>query len=118
MSIILYNKLVRDKVPEQIERSGKSCTVEVVDDDQYRALLDRKLDEEMDSYQAHRSADDLKSGTTVIFHVDALDAELTLRVLDYLSGVAYCTGSEIRRIAVSTYLITPPTVQVIQMRCD
>ena len=51
MSIILYNKLVRDKVPEQIERSGKSCTVEVVDDDQYRALLDRKLDEEMDSYQ-------------------------------------------------------------------
>ena len=49
MSIILYNKLVRDKVPEQIERSGKSCTVEVVDDDQYRALLDRKLDEEMDS---------------------------------------------------------------------
>ena len=39
-------------------------------------------------------------------------------VLDYLSGVAYCTGSEIRRIAVSTYLITPPTVQVIQMRCD
>lgn len=63
-------------------------------------------------------ADDVKSGTTVIFHVDALDAELTLRVLDYLSGVAYCTGSEIRRIAVSTYLITPPTVQVIQMRCD
>ena len=61
MSIILYNKLVRDKVPEQIERSGKSCTVEVVDDDQYRALLDRKLDEEMDSYQAHRSADDLAS---------------------------------------------------------
>ena len=55
MSIILYNKLVRDKVPEQIERSGKSCTVEVVDDDQYRALLDRKLDEEMDSYQAHRA---------------------------------------------------------------
>ena len=71
-----------------------------------------------DSGDARTIADDVKSGTTVIFHVDALDAELTLRVLDYLSGVAYCTGSEIRRIAVSTYLITPPTVQVIQMRCD
>ncbi|MDD7220758.1 MAG: cell division protein SepF [Oscillospiraceae bacterium] len=71
-----------------------------------------------DSGDARTIADDVKSGTTVIFHVDALDAELTLRVLDYLSGVAYCTSSEIRRIAVSTYLITPPTVQVIQMRCD
>ena len=66
-----------------------------------------------DSGDARTIADDVKSGTTVIFHVDALDAEL-----DYLSGVTYCTGSEIRRIAVSTYLITPPTVQVIQMRCD
>ena len=39
-----------------------------------------------DSGDARTIADDVKSGTTVIFHVDALDAELTLRVLDYLSG--------------------------------
>lgn len=61
MSIVLYNKLVRDKVPEQIEHSGKSCAVEVVHDDRYRALLDMKLDEEMAAYQAHHSADTLAS---------------------------------------------------------
>ena len=61
MSVILYNKLVRDKVPEQIEHTGKSCDVVVAGDDQYCALLDRKLDEEMAAYQAHHSADNLAS---------------------------------------------------------
>ena len=71
-----------------------------------------------DSGDARTIADDVKSGTPVIFHVGALDAELTRRMLDYLSGVAYCSQSEIRRIATGTYLVTPPSVQIIQMRCD
>ena len=71
-----------------------------------------------DSGDARTIADDIKSGTPVIFHVRELDPDLTMRMLDYLSGVAYCFSSEIRRIATGTYLITPPSVQVIQMRCD
>ncbi len=44
---IKYNKLVRDKIPEIIEASGKNCVTEILTDDQYLQMLDAKLDEEL-----------------------------------------------------------------------
>lgn len=69
-----------------------------------------------DTGDARTIADDVKSNVPVIFHMDELDPDLARRFLDYLSGVAYCSASEIRRIAERTYLITPPTVQIIRMQ--
>lgn len=42
-----YNKLVRDKIPEIIEFSGKICTIEILSDEDYLCALDEKLDEEL-----------------------------------------------------------------------
>lgn len=61
MSIILYNKLVRDKVPSRSSAPARAARWRSWTMTSTGALLDRKLDEEMDSYQAHRSADDLAS---------------------------------------------------------
>ena len=45
MSIKQYNKLVRDRIPEIIEASGKNCVTEILSDADYLKMLDAKLDE-------------------------------------------------------------------------
>lgn len=50
-----YNKLVRDKIPDIIEASGKTCVYETLSDDGYIKLLSAKLLEEVNEY--------LESGT-------------------------------------------------------
>ena len=47
MSVKPYHKLVRDRIPEIIEASGKSCVTEILSDADYLELLDAKLDEEL-----------------------------------------------------------------------
>lgn len=50
MKIITYNKLVRDRIPQIIERSGKICICETLSDEQYIAKLNEKLLEEVKEY--------------------------------------------------------------------
>jgi len=42
----VYNKLVRDKIPEIIEQDGKSCQTRILDDEEYLVALKQKLIEE------------------------------------------------------------------------
>ena len=58
-SVKVYNKLVRDKIPEIIESSGKTCTVETLTDEKYIAMLDAKLTEELAEYQESKSLEEL-----------------------------------------------------------
>ena len=44
---IIYNKLVRDKIPEIVEKSGKICETEILSDEKYLEMIDKKLDEEL-----------------------------------------------------------------------
>lgn len=41
-----YDKLVRDRIPEIIRRNGGECAVEIMNDEDYRRALRRKLVEE------------------------------------------------------------------------
>ena len=45
-----YNKLVRDRIPEIIEADGKKCVCETLSQEQYIAMLDAKLNEELAEY--------------------------------------------------------------------
>lgn len=58
-SVKVYNKLVRDKIPEIIAESGKVCTVETLSDEDYMAKLDEKLNEELAEYQESKSLEEL-----------------------------------------------------------
>ena len=44
---IIYNKLVRDKIPEIIEKSGKKCSCSNISDEEKEFYLKEKLKEEM-----------------------------------------------------------------------
>ena len=46
----IYNKLVRDNVPQIIEQSGKTCKTRVLSDGEYVSQLNAKLGEELAEY--------------------------------------------------------------------
>ena len=54
-----HNKLVRDRIPEIIEQSGRSCRWRILDDDEYLRCLDAKLEEELAEYLADGSLEEL-----------------------------------------------------------
>ncbi len=61
-----YDKLVRDKIPEIIEGSGKRCKTEILSDEEYLVMLDRKLDEELLEYRQDRTVEELADLLEVI----------------------------------------------------
>lgn len=61
-----YNKLVRDKIPEIIESSGKTCSIEVLSGEDYLRALDQKLDEELEEYHRDQSVEELADLLEVI----------------------------------------------------
>lgn len=71
MSTIKYNKLVRDLIPEIIETSGKKCVCSTLSDEEYLAMLDAKLNEELAEYQESKSLEELADLLEVIRAVAA-----------------------------------------------
>ena len=59
MGVRVYNKLVRDRIPEIVEADGNTCTAETLSDRQYMEMLDAKLNEELAEYQESKSLEEL-----------------------------------------------------------
>ena len=59
MRTIVYHKLVRDRIPEIIENSGKTCSTSVLSESEYIKMLDEKLNEELLEYQESKSMEEL-----------------------------------------------------------
>ena len=55
----IYDKLVRDRIPEIIEADGKTCTTRILSDDEYIACLEEKLNEEVAEYQADHNLEEM-----------------------------------------------------------
>lgn len=55
----VHNKLVRDRIPEIIEATGRTCIAVTLPDDAYIRALDAKLDEELAEYQKSKSLEKL-----------------------------------------------------------
>ncbi len=55
----VYNKLVRDRIPEIIEADGKTCTTRILSDGEYVACLEEKLNEEVAEYQADHNLEEM-----------------------------------------------------------
>ena len=62
-----YNKLVRDRIPEIIEKSGKKYTVETLNDSDYLTMIDKKLDEELAEYHKDQNIEELADLLEVIY---------------------------------------------------
>lgn len=63
----IYNKLVRDKIPEIIERDGKLCLTETLSKEAYISALDKKIGEELSEYLSEPCLEELADLTEVIY---------------------------------------------------
>jgi len=57
-------------------------------------------------------ADNLNAKKTVVLNLEATSKEVSRRLVDFLSGVAYANNGQIKKIANSTFIITPYNVDV------
>ena len=55
----VYNKLVRDRIPEIIRKSGAECKTEILTDESYLMMLEAKLDEELAEYHKDQNIEEL-----------------------------------------------------------
>lgn len=68
-----YNKLIRDRIPEIIENTGKSFKTEILSDERYIAELKKKLIEEVAEYQeAANDSDALEELADILELMNAL----------------------------------------------
>lgn len=65
----VYNKLVRDNIPEIIEKEGKKVTTKILNDKEYREELNRKLQEEVKEYLEDNNVEELADIVEVIYGI-------------------------------------------------
>lgn len=58
-------------------------------------------------------ADHLNAKRTVVLNLEGTNKEICRRLIDFLSGVAYANDGQLKRVANSTYIITPRSVDVM-----
>lgn len=63
--------------------------------------------------EAASIADNLCEKRTVVLNLESTNRDIARRLLDFLSGVAYANNGQIKRVANSTYIITPYNVDVM-----
>ena len=65
----IYNKLVRDKIPQIIEKSGKNPVIKTLSQKDFIKALDLKLKEEIAEYIKSKSVEELADIEEVILAI-------------------------------------------------
>ena len=55
-------------------------------------------------------ADHLNSKKTVVLNLESTTPDVTRRIIDFLGGVAYANGGNVKPVANNTFIITPYNV--------
>lgn len=63
--------------------------------------------------QVSEIADHLRDKQAVVLNLESTNKDVARRLVDFLSGCAYALDGKIKKVAISTYLITPYNVGVI-----
>ena len=58
-------------------------------------------------------ADHLREKRTVVLNLESTNGEIARRLLDFLAGVSYANEGKIKKVAISTYIITPYNVDIL-----
>ncbi len=58
-------------------------------------------------------ADHLKDKRTVVLNLEETPKDVARRLVDFLSGVAYANEGKIKKVANSTFIITPYNVDIM-----
>lgn len=64
---MLYNKLVRDKIPEIIAQQGESVNTRILNGKEYTVALEQKLDEETAEFHKEKNLEELADILEVVY---------------------------------------------------
>ena len=67
MGFKIYNKLVRDKIPEIIEADNRKCDIKILSDEEFLNAIDTKLDEEVAEYHKDQNIEELADILEVVY---------------------------------------------------
>ncbi len=62
---------------------------------------------------AAKAADELRNRRAIILNMENVDKALTRRVVDFLSGCIYALDGKVKKIANSTYLFCPHSMDIV-----
>ena len=69
MEKIIYNKVVRDKIPDIIQKSGKVCKTKTLTNSEFLLKLEEKLQEELNEYYASKDIMELADLLVVVLKI-------------------------------------------------
>lgn len=99
----------RNESVPRVFQGGRGKTVQYQPNSSIQVVLVKP--ERFDDAQA--IADHLNDKKTVVLNLEAADREVSRRIIDFLSGVAYANHGNIRKVANSTFIIVPRNVDVM-----
>ena len=67
-----FNKVIRDKIPEIIQKDGHTCNVQVISDEKFLLEIEKKLSEEVTEYQNDKTPEELADILEVIYKIAQL----------------------------------------------
>ncbi|MDD6643620.1 MAG: cell division protein SepF [Faecousia sp.] len=99
----------RTAAPEAPRSSATSRVVNINATTQLQVVLVKP--ERFD--QVSEIADHLRDKKAVVLNLETTNKDVSRRLVDFLSGCAYALDGKIKKVAISTYLITPYNVGVV-----
>jgi len=63
--------------------------------------------------EAKKIADNLNQKRTVVLNLEAANRDIALRIIDFLTGVAYANDGNLKKVAKAIFIITPYNVDVM-----
>ena len=67
-----YNKAVRDKIPEIIEKDGYTCNIKTLSDEEFLVQIEKKLSEEVEEFENDKNPEELADILEVIYRIAQL----------------------------------------------
>ena len=58
-------------------------------------------------------ADHLREKQSIVLNLESTNKDVARRLVDFLSGVAYALDGKIKKVAISTYILTPYNMEIV-----
>ena len=68
----IFNKAIRDKIPEIIQKDGHTCNIQSLSDEKFILEIEKKLSEEVTEYQNEKNPEELADILEVIYRIAQL----------------------------------------------
>ncbi len=103
----------RDEAPAKKEGTAKIIKSKTINYNPQQSSLQVVLVKPDRFDEVTTIADHLNEGKTVVLNLEESPKEISRRIVDFLSGVAYANGGNMRKVAKNTFIIVARGVDVM-----